>query len=78
MSLNIIEDILWNMGLDGEFEPDEKNELLKEISNNFGLIGGLNNCDALERYYQDNRSKIEKFIFDWFSKKKKRKVLIEI
>ncbi|MEM1515847.1 MAG: hypothetical protein QXH24_07390 [Candidatus Bathyarchaeia archaeon] len=52
----------------------EKNQLYGELLNHFGLIGGLNICEALERSWQDPymKSKIEDFILTWLRRKVKK------
>lgn len=52
----------------------EKDQLYMEVLNYFGLAGGLNVCEALERAWQDpyNKSEIEDFIIAWLRRRIKR------
>lgn len=49
----------------------ETEELYRELLAYFGLIGALNECQALENAWKDpyNRREIEEFIKAWFRRK---------
>ncbi|MEM3463769.1 MAG: hypothetical protein QXL91_02805 [Candidatus Bathyarchaeia archaeon] len=53
----------------------EKEQLYHELFAYFGLIGSINECQALERAWQDpyNRREIEHFINVWLSRRRKRR-----
>lgn len=61
-------------GLKVRLSEFEKNQLYGELLNHFGLIGGLNVCEALERAWQDPhmKSEIENFILAWLRRKVKK------
>ncbi|MEM0057242.1 MAG: hypothetical protein QXH96_02055 [Candidatus Geothermarchaeota archaeon] len=58
-------------GLKIRLSEFEKNKLYGELLNHFGLIGGLNVCEALERAWQDPymKNEIENFILAWLRRK---------
>jgi len=53
----------------------DRERLYQEILYHFGLVGGLNVCEALEAAWRDpyNRSGIEDFIIAWLRKKARKK-----
>jgi len=53
----------------------ERDQLYHELLAYFGLVGALNECQALESAWQDpyNRREIEDFIRAWLRRKQKRK-----
>ncbi|MCS7120346.1 MAG: hypothetical protein RMJ07_04320 [Nitrososphaerota archaeon] len=53
----------------------EKEELYRELIAYFGLIGAVNECQALEGAWQDpyNKREIEDFIKAWLLGRRKRK-----
>ena len=53
----------------------EREQLYHELLAYFGLVGALNECQALESAWQDpyNRREIEDFIRAWLRRKQKRK-----
>jgi len=55
-------------------EP-ETEELYRELLAYFGLIGALNECQALGNAWKDpyNRREIEEFIKAWLKRKQRRK-----
>ncbi|MEM2454432.1 MAG: hypothetical protein QXL85_06785 [Candidatus Bathyarchaeia archaeon] len=61
-------------GLRVKLSEFEKNQLYGELLSHFGLIGGLNICEALERAWQDPymKSEIENFILAWLKKRVKK------
>ena len=52
----------------------EKEQLYHELLAYFGLVGALNECQALENAWQDpyNKREIEEFIRAWLRRKQKR------
>lgn len=53
----------------------EKEQLYRELLAYFGLIGALNECQALEYAWQDpyNRQEIEQFIKTWLTWRRKHR-----
>jgi hypothetical protein len=53
----------------------ETEQLYRELLTYFGLIGALNECQALESAWKDpyNRQEIEEFIKAWLRRKQRRK-----
>ncbi|MCS7124762.1 MAG: hypothetical protein NZ932_05055 [Candidatus Bathyarchaeota archaeon] len=53
----------------------EKEQLYHELLAYFGLVGALNECQALENAWQDpyNRREIEQFIKTWLLYRRRRK-----
>ena len=53
----------------------EKEQLYNELLAYFGLIGALNECQALENAWKDpyNKSEIEEFIKAWLKRRRRRK-----
>jgi hypothetical protein len=53
----------------------EREQLYHELLAYFGLIGALNECQALESAWQDpyNRREIEDFIRAWLRRKQRRR-----
>ncbi|MEM0057693.1 MAG: hypothetical protein QXG58_07310 [Candidatus Bathyarchaeia archaeon] len=53
----------------------EKEQLYRELIAYFGLVGALNECQALEYAWQDpyNRQEIEQFIKEWLTWRRRRK-----
>ncbi|MBS7641172.1 MAG: hypothetical protein QXJ19_00145 [Candidatus Bathyarchaeia archaeon] len=70
----LLNDVLSRSGLRIKLSDLEKNQLYGEVLNHFGLIGGLNVCEALEKAWQDPymKSKIEDFILAWLRKRVKK------
>ncbi|MEM1550837.1 MAG: hypothetical protein QXR13_02755 [Candidatus Bathyarchaeia archaeon] len=67
----LLNEVLNRNGLRIKLSEFEKNQLYGELLNHFGLIGGLNVCEALERSWQDpyTKSEIEDFILAWLRRK---------
>lgn len=67
----LLNDVLSRNGLKVKLSEFEKNQLYGELLNHFGLVGGLNVCEALERAWQDPylRDKIEDYILAWLGRK---------
>jgi len=53
----------------------EREQLYHELLAYFGLVGALNECQALESAWQDpyNRREIEDFIRAWLRRKQRRR-----
>jgi len=73
--LRILNDVLSAMSLDVVLGEGEREELYQELIYYFGLVGGLNVCEALEHTWRDpyNRSEIEDFIIAWLRQRAKKK-----
>ena len=54
---------------------NEKDQLYRELLAYFGLIGALNECQALENAWKDpyNKHEIEEFIKAWLKRKQRKK-----
>lgn len=72
----LLNDILSKSRIRVKLSEIERNQLYEELINCFGLAGGLNVCEALERAWQDpyNRSRIEEFILAWFRRRMKKRI----
>jgi len=55
----------------------EREQLYHELLAYFGLIGALNQCEALENAWKDpyNRHEIEEFIKAWLRRKRKEAII---
>jgi hypothetical protein len=75
----ILNNVLSRSGIRVNLSESEKDRLYMELLNYFGLVGGLNICEALESAWQDpyNRERIEEFIISWLRRKIKKNVLGE-
>jgi hypothetical protein len=53
----------------------EREQLYHELTAYFGLIGGTNECQALENAWQDpyNKCEVEKFINAWLKRRQRKK-----
>jgi len=53
----------------------EREQLYHELLAYFGLVGALNECQALESAWQDpyNRREIEEFIRAWLRRRQRRR-----
>jgi hypothetical protein len=53
----------------------ETEELYRELLAYFGLVGALNECQALENAWKDpyNKKEIEEFINAWLKRKHRKK-----
>ena len=54
---------------------NEREQLYRELTAYFGLIGATNECQALENAWKDpyNKSEIEEFIKAWLRRKRGKK-----
>ncbi len=75
----ILNNVLSRSGIRVNLSESEKDRLYMELLNYFGLVGGLNICEALESAWQDpyNRERIEEFIISWLRRKIRKNVLGE-
>jgi len=73
MSRVVLSAILSQIGV--LLSETEIEQLYHELLAYFGLVGALNECQALENAWQDpyNRREIEIFIRDWLRRKQRRK-----
>ncbi|MBC7130393.1 hypothetical protein H5T51_04115 [Candidatus Bathyarchaeota archaeon] len=71
MSRLVLSSILAELGL--KLEPAELQCLYNELLVFFGLVGALNECEALENAWRDpyNRRQIMGFIKAWFKTRRK-------
>ena len=74
--MRILSDVLSSIRLDVVLGEDEREQLYQELLYCFGLVGGLNVCEALEAAWRDpyNQSEIREFILAWLRKKAKKDV----
>jgi len=73
--MRVLSDVLSSIRLDVVLGEGEREQLYQELLYYFGLVGGLNVCEALEHAWRDsyNRSEIEDFIIAWLRKRAKKK-----
>jgi len=73
--MRILKDVLSATSLDVVLGEGDREQLYQELLYYFGLVGGLNVCEALEYAWRDpyNRSEIEDFIIAWLRKRAKKK-----
>jgi len=80
MSRTVLSAILAEMSI--WLNATETEQLHNELLAYFGLVGALNECQALENAWQDpyNKREIEEFIKAWLKRKqrKKEEILTEI
>jgi len=71
----ILTDVLTATSSDLVLSEGDREQLYQELLYYFGLVGGLNVCEALEHAWRDpyNRSEIEDFIIAWLRKRAKKK-----
>ncbi|MEM2341361.1 MAG: hypothetical protein QXX94_04535 [Candidatus Bathyarchaeia archaeon] len=67
----IFNEVLNRGRINVSLSDSEIDQLYRELLNYFGLAGGLNICESLERAWQDpyNRDEIERFIMAWLRRK---------
>lgn len=70
MSRKVMSRILAELGL--KLSLREEEELYRELLRYFGLIGGTDECTALERAWEDPyvKGKIKEFILEWLKRKR--------
>jgi hypothetical protein len=73
MSRAVLSAILSQIGV--LLSEAEKEQLYHELLAYFGLVGALNECQALENAWQDpyNKREIEEFIRAWLRRKQRPK-----
>ncbi|MEM3566280.1 MAG: hypothetical protein QXK18_05355 [Candidatus Bathyarchaeia archaeon] len=73
MSRAVLSAILAEIGI--TLNETEKELLYHELLAYFGLVGALNECQALENAWQDpyNKHEIEEFIKAWLRRKQRRR-----
>jgi len=73
--LRILNDVLSATSFDVVLGEVDREQMYQELLHYFGLVGGLNVCEALEHAWRDsyNRSEIEDFIIAWLKKRAKKK-----
>ena len=73
MSRTVLSAILAEMGI--WLNVAETEQLYNELLAYFGLVGALNECQALENAWQDpyNKHEIEKFIKAWLRRRRWRR-----
>ena len=73
MSRAVLSAILTQIGI--ILSETEKEQLYHELLAYFGLVGALNECQALESAWQDpyNRREIEEFIRAWLRRRQRRR-----
>jgi len=74
--MTILNEVLSAASMHAGLGDVDREQLYQELLYYFGLVGGLNVCEALEAAWQDpyNRSEIEQFIIAWLRKKAKKKM----
>jgi hypothetical protein len=72
----ILNEVLSGVGFAVKLVDRDKEQLYLELLYYFGLVGGLNICQALETAWRDpyNKVEIKEFITAWL-RKKTRKVI---
>jgi len=72
----ILNDVLSGIGFQVVLSDTDREQLYHELFYYFGLVGGLNVCEALETAWRDpyNQSEIREFILAWLRKKAKKDV----
>lgn len=71
----ILTEVLKGVRFDVALSDGDREQLYQELLHYFGLIGGLNVCEALEAAWRDpyNRSEIKDFMIAWLRKKAKKR-----
>ena len=72
----ILNEVLSQVGFQVVLGDLDREQLYNELLYYFGLVGGLNVCQALESAWRDsyNQSEIREFILAWLRKKAKKDV----
>ena len=72
----ILNEVLSQVGFPVVLGESDREQLYNELLFYFGLVGGLNVCQALESAWRDpyNQSEIRKIILAWLRKKAKKDV----
>ena len=63
----ILSEVLSEVSFTVDLNDSDKEQLYQELLFYYGLVGGLNVCEALEAAWRDpyNKSEIAKFILVW-------------
>jgi len=71
----ILSEVLSDVSFTVDLNDGDKEQLYQELLFYFGLVGGLNVCEALEAAWRDpyNKSEIAKFILAWLKRKAKKR-----
>jgi len=71
----ILNEVLKGVRFDVALSDGDREQLYQELLHYFGLVGGLNVCEALEAAWRDpyNRSEIKDFMIAWLRKKAKKR-----
>jgi len=74
--MTILNDVLSGVTFDVALSDGDREQLYQELLYYFGLVGGLNICEALEVAWRDpyNRSEIGEFILAWLKRKARKMV----
>lgn len=72
----ILNEVLSGISFDVALGDSDREQLYLELLYYFGLVGGLNICEALKAAWQDqyNKTEIEEFILAWLRRKAKKMV----
>ena len=71
----ILTEVLSDVSFSVNLNDGDKEQLYQELLFYFGLVGGLNVCEALDAAWRDpyNKSEIAKFILVWLKRKAKKR-----
>ena len=71
----ILSEVLSDVSFTVDLNDSDKEQLYQELLYYFGLVGGLNVCEALEDAWRDsyNRREIAEFILAWLKRKAKKR-----
>jgi len=74
--MTILNEVLGGISFHVVLDNADKEQLYREVLQHFGLVGGLNVCEALESAWRDpyNESEIREFILAWLRKKAKKRI----
>ena len=72
----ILNDVLNGIDFYLDLSDADREHLCNELLHYFGLVGGLNVCEALEAAWRDpyNQSEMKEFILAWLRRKVKKDV----
>jgi len=72
----ILNEVLSGIGFQVVLGDTDREQLYHELLYYFGLVGGLNMCEAFEAAWRDpyNQSEMREFILAWIRKKAKKDV----
>lgn len=74
----ILDEVLSGIRFAVDLADSDREQLYMELLYYFGLVGGLNVCEALEKAWRDpyNKVEIKEFIIAWLRKKTKKGVKV--